>query len=62
MSVLTTVLFWCSEYVFHHFFGTDAMRYLGGVVGLAIGYFIKYNLDKRFVFVRRTSASPKAVL
>lgn len=32
------------------------MRYLGGVLGLAIGYVIKYELDKRFVF--RQQAQP----
>jgi hypothetical protein len=26
------------------------MRYLGGVIGLTIGYLAKYHLDKRFVF------------
>ncbi len=30
------------------------MRYLGGVIGLAIGYLTKYHLDKRYVF--RTKA------
>ena len=28
------------------------MRYLGGVIGLMIGYIIKYQLDKRYVFRR----------
>jgi hypothetical protein len=26
------------------------MRYVGGCIGLAIGYVIKYRLDKRYVF------------
>lgn len=26
------------------------MRYLGGAIGLTLGSYIKYNLDKRFVF------------
>jgi hypothetical protein len=26
------------------------MRYLGGIIGLAIGYLTKYRLDKRYVF------------
>jgi len=26
------------------------MRYVGGVIGLAIGYYVKYQLDKRYVF------------
>ena len=38
----------------HHIFETKEMRYLGGVIGLAIGYLTKYHLDKRYVF--RTEA------
>jgi hypothetical protein len=26
------------------------MRYLGGIIGLAIGYLMKYRLDRRYVF------------
>lgn len=50
MGVFTTAIFWGIEFAFHHLFGTDAMRYLGGAIGLAVGSFIKYHLDKRFVF------------
>ena len=50
MGVFTTAIFWGVEFAFHHLFGTDAMRYLGGAIGLAVGSFIKYHLDKRFVF------------
>ncbi|MCL1962124.1 MAG: GtrA family protein [Desulfovibrionaceae bacterium] len=46
----TTVIFWGFEFGFHAPFGTRWMRYLGGVIGLAIGYVAKYGLDKRFVF------------
>jgi preprotein translocase subunit SecA len=40
-----------SEFGFDFLFGTKLMRYVGGVIGLAIGYAIKYQLDKRYVFV-----------
>lgn len=50
MGVFTTALFWGIEYGFHAAFGTDTMRYVGGAVGLTIGNFIKYHLDKRYVF------------
>ena len=60
MGVFTTALFWGIEYAFHYVFGTDAMRYLGGVIGLTLGYVIKYHLDKRFVFVNSTTASTGA--
>lgn len=53
MGVVTTVIFWGFELGFDQVFGSKEMRYLGAVLGLAIGYFIKYQLDKRFVFVVR---------
>jgi hypothetical protein len=54
MSVFTTAIFWGTEYAFHLIFTSDVMRYFGGVLGLSIGYFIKYQLDKRFVFVNKS--------
>ncbi len=54
MGLATTVIFWGFEFSFNHIFETKEMRYLGGVIGLAIGYLTKYNLDKRYVF--RTEA------
>jgi putative flippase GtrA len=50
MGVVTTAVFWGFEFGFDHLFGTREMRYAGGVIGLAIGYVAKYQLDKRFVF------------
>jgi putative flippase GtrA len=55
-GLITTAVFWGFELSFHALFGTDQMRYLGGVIGLAIGYVTKYELDKRFVF--RAQAQP----
>ena len=54
MGLATTVVFWGFEFGFHHIFETKEMRYLGGVIGLTIGYLTKYHLDKRYVF--RTEA------
>lgn len=50
MSVFTTFVFWGFEFSFDYLFQDKMMRYLGGAIGLAIGYLIKYQLDKRFVF------------
>lgn len=50
MGLVTTVVFWGFEFGFHRIFETKEMRYLGGAIGLAIGYLTKYHLDKRFVF------------
>jgi putative flippase GtrA len=54
MSVFTTLIFWGIEWAFHVVFETDAMRYLGGAIGLTVGSFIKYHLDKRFVFKKES--------
>jgi putative flippase GtrA len=48
-GVITTAMFWGTETGFA-LGGNQAMRYVGAVVGLSIGYFLKYQLDRRFVF------------
>ena len=50
LGILTTTVFWGVEYAFHLIFKTDTMRYFGGIIGLTIGFCIKYQLDKKFVF------------
>lgn len=50
MGLATTVIFWGFELGFDYLFASKEMRYLGGVIGLAIGYVTKYYLDKRYVF------------
>lgn len=50
MGVVTTAIFWSTETAFWLIWQTDAMRELGAVIGLAIGYSVKYGLDRRFVF------------
>jgi putative flippase GtrA len=55
MGVFTTAIFWGTEYAFHLIFTTDLMRYIGGALGLTIGYYVKYQLDKRFVFIDRSA-------
>ena len=50
MGLVTTAIFWGSETLFWAVWQTDAMRELGAVLGLAVGYVVKYNLDRRYVF------------
>jgi putative flippase GtrA len=50
MGIVTTAIFWATETVFWWMWKTDVMRELGAVLGLSVGYFIKYRLDRRFVF------------
>lgn len=54
MGIATTAIFWAVELAFWYTFHSTGMRYLGGVIGLAIGYWVKYRLDKRFVFGSQT--------
>lgn len=50
MGLVTTAIFWGMETIFWLLWQTDTMRELGAVIGLVIGYVVKYNLDRRFVF------------
>lgn len=49
-GVFTTLIFWGFELGFYHAFGTHFWRTTGAVIGLAIGYALKYRLDRRFAF------------
>jgi putative flippase GtrA len=50
MGVVTTLIFWGTETAFWVIWRTDLMREAGAVLGLAVGYVVKYNLDRRYVF------------
>lgn len=50
MGGVTTLIFWGSETAFWLAFGTDLAREGGAILGLSIGYVVKYQLDKRYVF------------
>lgn len=61
MGVFTTLIFWGFETGFWLLWRTDLMREAGAIIGLCIGYVVKYQLDRRFVFTdaklqTRTSA------
>lgn len=49
-GVGTTLIFWVSETAFWMIWQTTTMREIGAVIGLTIGYVVKFNLDKRYVF------------
>lgn len=53
MGILTTAIFWGTEVAFWWHFGTETMREVGAVLGLTVGYVIKYQLDRRYVFEAR---------
>lgn len=49
-SVAMTLVFWGFEIAFVIVGGTDLAKYTGAVIGLAIGNFAKYLLDRTFTF------------
>ncbi|MEF2977472.1 GtrA family protein [Subtercola sp. YIM 133946] len=50
MSGITTLIFWGFEFGAYFAFGTAAAKYTGAIIGLGIGYVIKYFLDKNITF------------
>lgn len=53
MGVFTTIIFWGTEIAFDTLSQDPNAKYLGAVIGLSIGYVIKYFLDKKFVFIHK---------
>ena len=45
-----TPVIWIVEVIFLNIFGTVFMRDIGAFLGLALAYYIKYEMDKRYVF------------
>lgn len=54
-SVATTLVFWTFEVTFWTLWKTDAAKYTGAVLGLAIGYAVKFALDRTYVFRPRSA-------
>lgn len=52
-GVLTTLIFWGSETGFWLIWRDDLMREVGAILGLAVGYVVKYHFDRRYVFGSR---------
>jgi len=50
MGLVTTAIFWGTETAFWLAWQTHTMREVGAVLGLAIGYTVKFHLDRRYVF------------
>lgn len=52
MGVITTAIFWGSELAFHAVFDGESAKYIGGFLGLVVGYSSKFFLDRKWVFTR----------
>lgn len=51
MGIFTTGIYMLAELGFYKLFNTEFMLLVGAGIGLTIGYLVKYELDRRFVFV-----------
>ena len=49
-GIATTLIFWSFELGFLYIWKSDFAREIGAIIGLSIGYYIKYKLDKKYVF------------
>lgn len=49
-GIFTTLIFWGFEIVFNYIWDYPGSKYIGALIGLGTGYFIKYRLDKKYVF------------
>jgi putative flippase GtrA len=49
-SVFTTLLFWAFEIGAWMLWYTDFAKYSGALIGLLIGYWLKYHLDRVYTF------------
>lgn len=49
-SVAMTLVFWAFEVGFLALWETSFAKYAGAVIGLALGNFLKYRLDRAFTF------------
>lgn len=56
-AVITTLIFWGFQISFKFIFNSDQISLIGGLLGLTIGYSVKYILDKTWVFKKNEPES-----
>ena len=49
-GIFTTIIFWTFEIGFHIIFNFNLAKYIGAIIGLSIGYILKFFLDRKYVF------------
>ena len=57
MGIFTTIIFWGTEIAFDTLSQNSNAKYLGAVIGLSMGYIIKYFLDKKYVFIYKEEST-----
>lgn len=53
LGIVTTIIFWAVEITFDALSDSPVAKYIGALLGLSIGYVIKYFLDRRYVFTSK---------
>lgn len=56
LAGVTTLVFWGCELLAGLIRDSDASHLIGGAIGLALGYTLKYRMDRAWVFVERSAA------
>ncbi len=57
LALITTAIFWSFEFTFKLVFDFKNSEFVGGIIGLSIGYTVKFLLDKKFVFIQKQPSS-----
>ena len=60
MGLATTVIFWAAEIGAAALSASPYAMYVGGALGLMVGYIVKYRLDRRFVFIQASNEAAGA--
>ena len=54
MGIITTIIYWGFEWVFDYLFTSEYVKYIGAILGLSLGYCIKFALDRNYVFYEKS--------
>ena len=52
-GIFTTSIFWVTETIFWMIWQKEHMREIGAILGLTLGYTLKYWLDNQYVFKKQ---------
>lgn len=53
MGIITTGIFWGTEIAFDALFQRPNAKFVGAMIGLSVGYVVKYFLDRKYVFIEK---------
>lgn len=53
MGIITTGIFWGTEIAFDALSQKPNAKFVGAMIGLSVGYVVKYFLDRKYVFIEK---------